>query len=233
MAFALERLVRSGSLLLPFVVGACVAGTSDLRPARAGGEPRWRAETTRYSIRLDGRKLGKVKVWSAGTVPSPDDDTRLIDLRVRVYNRSDAPMTLELAHAHLSLYTEDEQAIPVTRPSFTAGDPTVNADDTQEIGLRYAIPADVGLEEIDGFDLAWVIDTEDGPFKETTSFARKERRGRQVFYGPAYDVWWWGYPWGFWGYDAYAGPGTYSRWRHVGPPPSHPPPRQRHQGHRH
>lgn len=188
------RTIRVLSVILAGLLAGCASQRASFRPAEptsySMGYP-----ATLYDVNLDNQRLGIVKVYSGGGYKVPQDGSQpVIDVRLRIRNLSDAPMTLDLARSDMTVETSSgEQTLkqPVRVPVETS----VPAGSTAVIVLNYPLEGNLGPEQMGSFDFDWTLKTDKGDYAQTTPFVRRYVNNAYVFY-PLYGGWWWGPGWG-------------------------------------
>ena len=193
---------------LPGLLAGC-AGTASFRPADvtsyASG---YRA--TLYRISLDGQDLGTVKVYSEGGYSQPADGSQpVIDVRLRIRNRSDAPIGLDLARTDLDVDTNSGSLV-IKEPVRESDLEPIPPGGIGRIALFYPLEGKLEPGDVNSFDFNWELDTGKGLYANTTTFIRRTLNNTYVYY-PMYDGWW-GYPPPAWGWGPYWGWGWYDDW---------------------
>ena len=151
------RLVLVALLCLP--LGCTV--TRELEPS---GE-----EGSAQALEVPGRSLGTIKVWSGGiTSDVAGSEPTRVRLYVRVDNRDAEGLTLtDLA---LVVYTRSGERLRREPTAGTAGDRSVRPGRTLRTGLRFELPGEVAIRDVERIDLEWSIQSPAGRVIRSTRF---------------------------------------------------------------
>jgi hypothetical protein len=190
------------ALALPVLLASCAAQQASFRPLDANTYAKG-DRATFYDISVDAERLGIARVYSEGAYTTPANDSQpVIDVRLRIRNLSNGPMSLDLDKCGINVDT-DSGELALTRPLQTTNLNPILPGDTGQIALSYPLEGRLHPEDVNSFDFDWTVTTEKGPYANTTPFVRGMVQNAYAYY-PAYGGWW-GYPWGYpWGWD---GPG--------------------------
>ncbi|MBI5509714.1 MAG: hypothetical protein HY903_13250 [Deltaproteobacteria bacterium] len=204
---------------------ACAAQVASFRPAAGEGGRGSGKSHVISRITVDGKAQGSLKVWSQGAMVDDDAGLRTLDLRLKLQNRGDAPLTLDLAHTTVELVSDDGRVHALKEPPIADGELTALPGEATRVRLAYALPPWMDLDELAGFDFEVTVLTGAGEWSDSTSFAREYAPQGGVVYWSVWNPWWWGYPYDpFWP-GPYYGPRP-GRHHHHHPPP--PPPSKHH-----
>lgn len=152
---------------------ACGAGCTVTRGLEASGE-----EGRALPLEVSGRTLGTLKVWSGGItndVAGPEP-TR-VQLYVRLDNRDTEGLTLrDLA---VVVYTHAGERLRREPTADTAGERSVRPGRTLRTGLRFELPGEVAIRDVERLDLEWTIQSPAGRLIRSTRFVVEGSRLEQ------------------------------------------------------
>lgn len=154
-----------------------------------------------YRIVVDKQPMGTAKVFSKGGYKEATDGKEpVIDVRLRIRNTSDAPITLVLAKTDLVVDTDEQSMLLKQAAAAASRVAPVPPGGVGNIVLNYPLTPDLKPKDINSFEFSWALDTGKGVYTQTTPFVRI--RYQNVYY--YYPGWYWGYPWypdgwGWWG----------------------------------
>jgi len=153
---------------------ALSAGCTVTRDLEASGE-----EGEALPLEVSGRSLGTLRVWSGGiTSDVAGSEPTRVRLYVRIDNRDTEGLTLrDLA---LVVYTHAGERLRREPTADTAGERSVRPGRTLRTGLRFELPGDVAIRDVERLDLEWTIQSPAGRLIRSTRFvvegARLEQR---------------------------------------------------------
>jgi hypothetical protein len=202
---AMVRPIRGlGLVILAGLLAGCASHRASFRPAETRAYSSMGYPATLYDVTLDNKRLGIVKVYSEGGYKVPQDGSQpVIDVRLRIRNLSDAPMSLDLGKSDVAVDTSSgEQTLgqPLRVPDETS----VPAGRTALLVLNYPLQGNLKPDQVKSFDFDWTLMTSKGDYAQTTPFVRRYVHNVYGYY-PLYGGWWgpgwgwWGPGWGWWG----------------------------------
>lgn len=184
--------------------GGCAARTAAYEPVNATGRSGGGLPAAMYSVSIEKTRLASVKVWSGGGYQATIDGKEMpvVELRVRIRNQSDSPITLDTAGSDLELVNNDGAIAVADTPVRVDGDTTVAPGALGRFGLIYALPSGLEPGSVVSLELNWELNTGKGPYTQSTAFRQVGKRGVRWVYEP----YWYG-PWGYgpYGRDPYWG----------------------------
>jgi hypothetical protein len=199
---ATVRTIRMlGLVILAGLLAGCASHRASFTPAEPTGYSSMGYRATLYDVTLDDQRLGIVKIYSEGGYKVPQDGSQpVIDVRLRIRNLSDAPMSLDLAKSDVSAETsKGEQTL--RQPLRVPGETSVPAGGTAVVVLNYPLEGNLRPDQVGSFDFDWTLRTDKGDYAQTTPFVRRYVNDVYSYY-PLYGGWWgpgWGPGWGWWG----------------------------------
>ncbi len=159
-----------------------------------------------YRIVVDKHPMGTAKVYSEGGFKQPKDGSQpVIDVRLRVRNTSDAPISLNLARTDLVVDTDNQSLVLKQPVAGVTNIAPVPAGGVGKMVLEYPLPANLTPKEVNSFEFSWALDTSVGMYTQTTPFIRIQYRNAYYYYPGwygGYPYWGPGYPYG-WGWGWY------------------------------
>ncbi|HBP23650.1 MAG TPA: hypothetical protein DEA08_38470 [Planctomycetes bacterium] len=143
---------------------ACSLGCTVTRDLEASGE-----EGAAQALEVPGRSLGTIKVWSGGIT---SDVTGAEPTRVRLYVRVDNHDAegLTLTDLALVVYTHAGERLRREPTPDTAGERSVRPGRTLRTGLRFELPGEVAIRDVERIDLEWTIHSPAGRVIRSTRF---------------------------------------------------------------
>lgn len=210
--------LRPAAIRLGFIGIAAIAAScghsAKYTPTEASSRAGGVFPASYYQIDVDDKTLGNVRIWSQGGYEEETNGKRaVISIGVRIRNISSGPITLQLERTDLDITVSARRPPAVlSAPTRTSGSLTVPAGQIERVLLVYELPSGLEPDDIQGFELNWVLETPAGTYAQSTPFMKVEYRQWPGYYWP-YSYYGWGYPyWGGWGYYGW----RYPYWN--GPP---------------
>lgn len=204
--------MRARTIVLLLLIAACGSQTEYFRPTEAQSGSEEGHPAAAYDLNVAGARLGEARVWSAGAYEGEVDgvDRTLIHTSVEVENTSDTPIVVETDKTRLEAVSTDKRVLGATTPAAVyaeRGRTVVSPGETARFDLHFALPKDIGPQEVDAFRLRWSVAARGQEYTQVTPFDEFEPPTTTYAYGPYpfYDPFW----------DPYFGP-------YFGPPGYYP-----------
>lgn len=181
----------------------CAARTAAYEPVSPTARADMGLPATTYTIRVDHTRMGTVKAWSDGGYQETLDGRAqpVVDVRLRIRNDSDGPITLDTVTTDLELVTTEGSVVVVEAPARIDGSTTVEAGAIERMGLIYLLPSGIEPGSVATFELNWALNTGKGRYSQSTPFRQEGQRGavylyNPYWYGPSWNWPYWGGPFG-------------------------------------
>jgi hypothetical protein len=184
-------------IFFSFLAGC--AHSADYTPTNADTRAGARLPASFYEVQVGGTDLGQVKVWSEGGKEVPAEGMKVPTIRVgmRLRNTDTGPLTLDVAHSDLEVTAKNGNVVVLKEPAAVEGDTTVASGDLARVSLVYVLPQNLKPDDVEAFELNWLLDTPKGPFSRSTPFVR-EVTAPYGYYPGYYGPWAPYGPWGPW-----------------------------------
>jgi len=179
--------MRPAAFLLLLAAG-CAADPDRFLPANSRGSAEY------YELEREGRNWGDVKVWS--TSPAGAED--LFEVRFRVRNDGDAPISADLGATYAELNLDGR--LERVRARDVGGPLSVSAGESREWRIFFPLPSGFSVEDVDEAEVNWALTTSQGRLTHSTVFLPYYEEDGSLAYHYGY-----GYyrPWGWGWYDPY------------------------------
>jgi hypothetical protein len=116
---------------------------------------------------------------------------------LRVQNNSDESMTVDLSRSDVQLYLDDKTVVTIHEPLGETREVVIPSHGVERFRVSYALPTDVKLPGIEGFDFDWTLETNRGLYSQATAFERDPGDVDRPVFWPVYGPGWWRYPYGY------------------------------------
>jgi hypothetical protein len=148
----------------------CASQSVAFRPIVTTGTVGATHSATNYTLHTGDANevLGEAAVWSEGARAGGSGPR--VDVRMRIHNRTGAPMELVLANTHLQLTSTRARTLTVTAPDHVSGTLRVDAGTTSGFAVSYPIPKPLEPGDVAEFELSWQLRTNKGVVNESTPF---------------------------------------------------------------
>lgn len=200
-------LLLSAALLLGSPWPGCAPSTASYRPVEATTSTAAGFPAAYYRIQIGQEQLGSVKIWSPGGYPKPIEGQTVpvVELHFRIRNDSGDPIRLDVVRSDLELVSRGGVVVVVKVPVQTSGIEPIAPGAIERAVLIYELPASLKAGDVAGFELNWVLETGKGRYSQSTVFRKQDGSGNVV-----HNPWWYPYP--YWYYEPYTGPGWGPYW---------------------
>lgn len=159
----------SGVALASVLALGCASDNVAFRPIVETGRVGATRPATNYTLRSpkSGAVIGEAAIWTEGT--RKEEGSRSVDVRMRIHNRTEAPMELDLANTELHVTTNDAASVTVKQAEHVSGTLQVDGGKTSGLAVSYPLPEKFDPKNIAEFDLSWRLRTRGGEVVSATT----------------------------------------------------------------
>lgn len=154
-----------------------------------------------YALDDEGKSVGEVRIWSAGSWREDNDAQRtVIHLGLEVENRTGGQLTVDVDATDLRQVTAGGRDLAQVERLDVRGSPEIGDGSVGSVEFLFGLPAGNDPTDLDGFQAHWLLrGLHERDFEQLTPFRRdysvaEERTRWHGGFGFAYGWPYWGYP---------------------------------------